>query len=821
MSKAALEGIKVIEFATMVSGPYCGKLLADLGADVIKVESSEGDPARFAGPFPTGNPDPEKSALFLYNNTSKRGITLDIKKAEDLETFIQLVSTADALIDNHSPNVLEDVGLGWEALHQLNPALVYTCITPYGRTGPRANVKGDELTLIHAGGVANLLPARSTHVKRAPVKMGGYQVGYHGGIYGALATLAAVIGNRKTGKGQLIDISLQEVVLSLVGPIVAYNRYHKTTWNRVPDRPPAMGRMQTSDGYVILAAADDHHFRTLRKLMGNPEWAASDQWDDRYYRSNHLMEIAPMMDAWMLKQKKDDIHHKAAKVGIPIGPVSTAKDVMESPQYKSRNYFVTVDHPKAGPHRYAGWPYKMSATPPQVSRPAPLLGQHNREVINHHANMKPDNRENTPGKGITPSNKKLPLEGIRVLDFCWVWAGPYASMYLASLGAEVIKIEGHNRSDLMRRVVVWPLPDTAPTAIKPNQGMGYNIGNMNKKGITLDISKPEGNAIVKKLVSISDVVIDNMRPGAMKKLGLGYGDLNKIKPDIIVISTSRAGHEGPETDYLGFASIHHGYGGGSYLTGYPDDHPTHSSPGDVDIMNATVTAYSAVAAIYHRLRTGEGQFIDYSQCEGVSSLNGEALLGYEMIKIIPERIGNAHPVYAPHSVYRCWGVDRWLALEVHSDEEFLKLAHMIQKPELLQDSRFKDMASRKQNEKALDEIIESWTRERDRDWMANEMCKAGLSAAPSRDGKDLHADPHLKSRKAFVCVSHPEIEGLELARPPWVISDIELPVRHAPLLGEHNNYVFKELLGLGNDELAVLEQKDIIVNNWPADKVLI
>ena len=380
MTEGALSGIKVVELATMVSGPYCGKLLADMGANVIKVEPPEGDPSRQCGPFPKSGPHPERSALFLYNNTSKRGVTLNLDRPEGLDMFKRLLSWSDVLIDNHPSQRLESLGLSWEAMRQLNPALVYTSITPYGRTGPRADIKGDELTIIHAAGLGNLLPTRSVDVTRAPVKMGGYAVGYHGGVTAALATMAALLGRMKTGRGQVIDISLQEVILALVRVNVAGARYHGTSWSRVPDRPPAMGRMQTSDGYIVVGAIEDHHFRALMELMGNPEWAAGEEWDSMAYRSHHLMEVAPMMEEWMLQQRKDEVHHKGARKGIAMGPINSAKEVIANEQYAARGYFVEVEHPEAGKHRYAGWPYQMSATPPRVRRPAPLLGEHNQEV---------------------------------------------------------------------------------------------------------------------------------------------------------------------------------------------------------------------------------------------------------------------------------------------------------------------------------------------------------------------------------------------------------------------------------------------------------
>jgi crotonobetainyl-CoA:carnitine CoA-transferase CaiB-like acyl-CoA transferase len=182
-----------------------------------------------------------------------------------------------------------------------------------------------------------------------------------------------------------------------------------------------------------------------------------------------------------------------------------------------------------------------------------------------------------------------------------------------------------------------------------------------------------------------------------------------------------------------------------------------------------------------------------------------------MTSQVPERMGNAHPVYAPHNVYRCWGVDRWVALEIHSDEEFAVLAEVIGQPELAKDRRFATMAARKKNEAELDKTIGDWVRLRDRDWMVNEFCKAGLAAAPSRDGQDLYADPHLRARSAFVTVDHPEIGQLELVGVPWKMSDSEAVLNRAPMLGEHNDYVLRKLLGLSRKEINALRKQEVIM----------
>jgi len=804
MSKSALNGVRVLEYAGMVSGPYCAKLLADLGADVIKVEPPGGDPARLVGSFPDNLPNPEKSALFLHNNTSKRGIVLDLTSPPGKERFAELVGWADILIDNHSPGHLEGLGFDDVALQHLNPSLIYTSITPYGRTGPRADVKADELTIAHASGLGNLLPFLSSSIDRAPVKPGGLQMAYQSAITAAMVTMAALIGRRITGHGCVIDVSMQEAIIALIRSGIASSRYERQSWCRVPDRPPAVGRMKTRDGYVVLNIVEPHHFKLIRELLGNPDWLAGDDWLDYAYRNLHFMDIAPMMDAWMAQQSTKEISENLAKQAIPIGPVNSVKDILENKQYAFRHYFAQVEHPVAGKYRYATWPYLMSATPAKISRPAPLLGQHNDEMKTLKSPQPVVSKPNATG------HHRLPLEGVRVADFSWVWAGPYAGMLLAMLGADVIKVEGHRRSDLMRRRIAWPLVEPAPINVPPNQGMGFNSSNLNKKSITLDISKPEGAELARQLASKCDIVFDNMRSGVMDRLGLGYEALRKLRPDIIVLSSGSRGKEGPEKDFPGYATIHSAVGGVAYLTGYPDE-TVSTTLADTDFMNATVVAFILLAALHHRMETGEGQFIDYSQCEGVSSLLGEMFLGCQMTGRVPERMGNAHPRYAPHNLYRCWGVDRWLALEIHNDAEFSVLAKIIGRPELAQEKRFKTMKSRKRHEKALDKIIGDWTRYRDRDSMVNELCQAGLAVAPSRTWQDIFADPHLKARKAFVNLQHPELSPLELIGVPWHITGCELPPNpRSPLLGEHNDYVFREILGLTAEQVRSLRENDII-----------
>jgi len=404
---------------------------------------------------------------------------------------------------------------------------------------------------------------------------------------------------------------------------------------------------------------------------------------------------------------------------------------------------------------------------------------------------------------------RLPLDGVRVVDMTWVWAGPYLGSLLGMLGAEVIKVESRSRPDFFRRFVVWPLADAEPEELGPNEGMMFNTVNLSKLGVALNLVRPEGIDLIKRLVAVSDVVIENMRAGILKRMGLDYEALRAVNPRIILLSSSARGGAGPEAHYAGYASVHHAVGGGTYITGYPDGPPGYAI-GDVDLMNATAGAFAVVAALYHRKETGEGQFIDFSQCEGVTALIGEVLLDYQMTGRIPGRKGNSDDFMAPHNLYPCWGTDRWLAIAVETDEEFAALARVMEKPELADDPRFATAAARKRNEAELDAVISEWTRLRDRDLMARQLGEAGVAAAPSRDARDLMRDPHLRARGVFVELDHPETGPRDFVGLPWQMSGCQPALKRSPLLGEHNDYVFGQLLGLDEAEIARLKKSGVI-----------
>jgi len=396
------------------------------------------------------------------------------------------------------------------------------------------------------------------------------------------------------------------------------------------------------------------------------------------------------------------------------------------------------------------------------------------------------------------------LKGIRVADFSWAWAGPYATMLLALLGAEVIKIESQARLDHVRlRALGFGLfrgADRSPF---------FNDLNLNKLSITLNLSQPEGAELAKRIVAVSDVAVQNMRPGVMDRLGLGYDALSKVKPDIIYLSSSACGTTGPERGYVGYAPTFGALGGAIYLNGYPDG-PPQMTMGSIDLRSAATAAFAILAALCHRQRTGQGQHIDLSSQETIAALVQDAIMDYTMNKRNQTRKGNQDDIMAPHNCYRC-GDGKWITIAVATEEEWKAFCQAIGDPAWTSDERFCDAYQRRNNQEELDERVQEWTMTHSAYEVMELLQAAGVAAAPSLNSEGLHKDPHLRERSCFQEVDHPVMGKRVVVAPHWKFSHTPASIcQPAPLLGEHNEYVFGELLGMSPAEMEELAQRGVI-----------
>jgi benzylsuccinate CoA-transferase BbsF subunit len=403
---------------------------------------------------------------------------------------------------------------------------------------------------------------------------------------------------------------------------------------------------------------------------------------------------------------------------------------------------------------------------------------------------------------------KLPLEGVRIADFTWVWAGPYCTLQLAHLGADVIRIETRTRPCVTRLLPPWP--EGKPGI---NRSGYFNQYNQGKRSLTLNYSKPGALEVARRLVEASDVVTNNFAAGVMEKLGLGYEDLRKVKPDLIMISLSGYGDTGPFREYVAYGPAQVPLSGLSSLTGYKGWPPMHTGFSYADPNAGVHGAFAVLAALYHRRKTGEGQYIDMSQWECAMGLLPEGIMEYTMNGRTPERDGNRDPLLAPHGVFPSNDrfensgvmVDMWVSIVVADDGEFGRLANAIGKPEMARDPRFATAAARKRNEDELEAAIAAWTSQRSAAEAEHILQTAGLAAAVCAPNKFVSEDGHLKERGYWVNLEHPEVGTQQHCGIPWRMSRTEGKVRApAPLIGQHTDEVLTQVLGYSAEEVARL-----------------
>ena len=795
-----LEGVKVVELGQLVSASYAGKIMADLGADVVKVEEPGGDLARQRGPFPGGVADPEKSGLFLALNTNKRGITLDF--ARDRDRLAQLVAWADIVVHNYPAAQMAERGIDYDAFRRINPRLVLCSITPFGLTGPYKDYSAYELNVSHGGGWGWLSPGASDFPDLPPLKVAGHQCDFQGGVSGAMASLAAYQRALETGSGEHIDLSTQAFIAAFLEQNFVYYSYSDRIASRLGKRLLyPWGIFECQDGLLFILAVEEDQWERIVELMDKPEWAGWEIFKGVTERSKNQDVMKMYLDEWVKDWKVEELWHQAQSRRICFAPVFGMEQLSKQEQLRSRNFFVEVTHPKAGTVTQLGPPYQLREPWWQIRRPAPLLDQHTDEVLNA---LPPAPAPRPPA----PSPKtRRPLEGVRVADFTWVWAGPYGTMYLTHLGAEVIKIESNTRIDITRRLPLYPKGMKAGV----NRSGLFNQWSLGKKSVLINFAQPEGLAVVKELIKNSDVVVDNFATGVMERLGLGYDELVKIKPDIIMASVSGYGHSGPLQNYMGYGPAIAPLTGLSAMTGYAGGPPQEVGISYGDPNSGIHAAVAVAAALAARKRTGKGQYIDVSLWESVAALVPEGWMDYAMNGLEPTRRGNRDPLMAPHNCFRCAGEDEWVSIACGTDAEWQALCGAMDQTGLGAEARFRTVQDRKANEDELDNIITAWTRTRDK-WQVTKTLQArGVAAFPSMNSKDLADDPHLTQRGFFAELPHAEVGIRKHTGIPWLLSESPNGVQsQAPLLGQHTDQIMRDVLGYSDEHIAQLKERQVL-----------
>jgi len=383
MTERALSDLKVLEFGNLVSAPYCGKLMADMGAEVIKIEEpGVGDEARSRGPFAQDTPGLERSGLFAYLNTNKLSITLKPNTVLGKKIFKELVMNSDILVENQPPSLMEELGLTYKTLEKINPRLIMTSITPFGQTGPHRDYKAYELNTYNGCGYGYVSTACITEPVMPPVKAGGRQSEFGGAQSASVATMCAVYARDQIGAGQYIDISIQEIMAGQYESIIehwtlAENEMGGMTHPIIQPITP----LECKDGWIFLMCVEDDQFDRMVEIMGNPEWAENELFQDRFSRADYADALVPLLTEWTMQYTKDEIFKMCQEARVPVGPAYSSEDVVNSEHLNERNYFMEMVHPEMGRAKYPGAPYRLSVTPWQIERHAPSLGEHNEEIF--------------------------------------------------------------------------------------------------------------------------------------------------------------------------------------------------------------------------------------------------------------------------------------------------------------------------------------------------------------------------------------------------------------------------------------------------------
>jgi crotonobetainyl-CoA:carnitine CoA-transferase CaiB-like acyl-CoA transferase len=805
-----LGGARVIECGQGVSAAFAAKLLCQLGAEVIKVEPPDGDVTRSRGPFPGDLPDPNASGLFAYLNANKIGVTLDLGASADRERFLNLLADADILVHNILPADRDASGLDSNALAHAFPQLIVSTISPFGDSGPRAGLRAYDLNVQHAGGLASGNAAASDP-SVAPVKLFGHQADFQGGVHCAMVTLAAFFYRLTSGRGQVIDLSQQECLAPMIELNWPFYSYAGKEITRLGGRfnPQPADVFECADGKVLMTVYGDHIWRRFVEFMGSPQWARNEAYNDGFGRFHHGEAIKQEVSRWTAQWKVKDLCRGLQELPVPIERVNTVAEVYADPHLRARGAFVAIPLGEDREIQVPGPPFRLIRMP-AANRAAPRLSEHNATVLDGPGaparRTRGDVPQPSPSSGANSGNG--PLAGVRVLDFSWVWAGPYGALQLAHLGAEVIRVESAHRPCMYRNTL--PMADDIRDL---NRAGGFNQWNQGKRSIALDLAKPQAVEITRQLVRHCDIVVENFAAGSIARMGLSYETLTQFRPDLVMLSLSGYGQSGPYSTHLSFGALIEAVSGFTLVNGYPGMRTRSSAMAYPDPTSGMFGALAVVAALIHRARTGEGQHIDLAMLESVLSIIPEALLEYAVNGRLPQPIGNHDRWMAPHNCYKARGNEHmWVSIAVGREKEWRALCSAIRQPNLADDPRFKTAALRKQNEDALDRIIEAWTAPRDR-WEATEILQAaGVAAFPSLGAKDLVEDPHMKTRGYQVQLPHPVVGARIHAGIAWKMSETPCRVRKAaPVLGADTDSILSESLGYSVEEIDRLHQNEVLV----------
>jgi crotonobetainyl-CoA:carnitine CoA-transferase CaiB-like acyl-CoA transferase len=655
------------------------------------------------------------------------------------------LAAADLIVAEGRPSELRVRRYDAASLRAHNPTAAQVFISAFGQTGPFAEAPATDLTLCFASGIARMLTGQVDNLDEAPLRPVGEQSAFIGGVAAACAGMHAALG---ATPGAVIDVSIQEALATLAMTELARAGLTGKSWSRkrlADGNGATVCILPARDGYVAISPRESHQWAAWLEVMGSPEWGRDPRFVHKHDRVAHWDALHALMSAWSKQHDKQWIADAAQRAHVPSFPLREPAELLVSPQLAHRRFYRALE---IGARNVTapGPPFGLTLAPRAHASAALQAGS-------------------------------LPLSGMRVLDFSWVIAGPTTTRYLAAMGAEVIKVEAPGRGD----------PGRASEL--------HTVLGQAKRGIVLDLKRPEADAIAHALAAKSDVLIENFATGVMDRLGLGAEALRAVNPGLVFVSASGLGRTGPEARGVAYGTLLQCYAGFAGLNRHPDV-PPRVGFAWLDPMCGLMLAFVTAAALWQRRHGGAVARVDFSMIEAMLWTMAEPLLATQLTGP-PKPLGNGSDRYAPHGVYRCAGDDAWVSVAVTRDEEWRALCEMV--PGLSPMARF-DVGERTRQSAAIDHALAAWSGTQRAPDAASALVGAGIPSAALLTSRDLVESPQLRARGFWDPNGAGVLPGL-----PWQAS-FGRQSGAAPELGSDTDRVLMDVLGLSGDDVAALRR---------------
>jgi len=797
-------------------GDLAGFLLAQLGAEVVTVEPPEGSSRRHRGPYADGVADPERSIGHWSYNRGKASVV--VERAEQLQA---LAAGADVLVECGA------IECDLAAMRAANPALITVSLTNFGADGPKAAWAATDLTLDAASGQLAL----TGDSDRAPVRITAPQVWANAAAEATAAIVCALFERGRSGEGQHLDVSAQEAMILTAQSWTAPALVDRPSVGRVAGGAILLGCRfrfvyEATDGHVTLGVLPgvmtgpfvNRLLAVMTEAGECPDDIAAENWIDLAARRSQE-EMAPIVDRtceavdeFVRRRSKAELFELSLDRHLLVMPLHTPADVLASPQLDERGFWdelTGADLGLADAGRRVRFPGPFARVDgPALARlgPPPRLGQDSARLLGPGPSGAPARRPHLGRPAGQASAGPLPahqpgagaLAGVRVADLTWVYAGPFATRWMAYEGAEVIRVESTARPDQVRGAGI-----ARDGQGGPEDSVGWHNVNADKLSLQLNLSVEQARLAVIDLARRSDVFIESLAPGVLRRLGLGPDELRAVNDQLIYVSTALFGQSGPLSRVPGFGNMGAAAGGFYALTGWPDRMPAGPYLAYTDATSPRLTVAAVVAALDWRRRSGRGCTIDFSQIEGGVHFLTPAVLTSELTGENLARRGNRDADMAPHGVYPAGDpvADRWVAIAVRHDADWRELCGWMGRADLAALT----LDERRAREDELDALLAAWSEGQDPEAFQVEGQRRGLAVHQVQNSPQCIADPQLVHRQHYVRVEHP-VYGFSWAEQFGVRASRtgRLPRRAGPCWGEHNEYVLREVLGWDDDAVTEL-----------------